>query len=750
MPKPIKALLFSIVVIPLFLLLALSAFLFFNDANSFKSDIESQAKQHAGINLKIAGDLKWSLIPTGIDINDLSILDQDEKHFASAKQIFAQLEFFSIFSGSPKVNNILLDGLNIELVQTSETEANWLNILPPPEQGQQQANSSSERADITQAEPKDPAGDKGSINFLVESVQLANINVHFKSQVQNIDLQLRPLNVTISDIALGQKVPLRMDLSVTEQANQLQLDMNLESLITVSENLSTISIENLTSVYTIAANATGKQALTVRLESNIEIDTAAEEININRLSVVTDQLKLDSQFSIKNYKKALEVSGSLDIPKTSLKKALLKLGIQLPDMQLNEALELFAFSTDINLVNNQLELSKLKLSLDESQWQGKLGLGIETKAIVAKITGDTLNLDHYLPPRPESDSPENDSSVNDSSENKPDENNPAASPSLDTLPAEKQPEQNTALLPLDTLRELNLDIEFIQQQLIVNKLETNQLSMKLTANKGLVNLHKLNGKLYEGEFNINSVIDARTDTPTYNSTQKITALELGPISEALELQDKQQFGAISGTLNLSAEQFANGNTAKKLKSSATANATFEILTGQLEGLSLNAYACEGLALINRESVSTRDWPATTPFNTLKGEAKLKQQILSTQFDIITAGIHADSQGSIDLEEQTLNINAGLKVIGELGHTACRVNEKLKELIIPVNCNGAFTTAPAELCGLDNSRLIESGKKAAVKEGKRKINKELDRALEKHLGEDSKLKDTAKKLFKGLF
>ena len=64
----------------------------------------------------------------------------------------------------------------------------------------------------------------------------------------------------------------------------------------------------------------------------------------------------------------------------------------------------------------------------------------------------------------------------------------------------------------------------------------------------------------------------------------------------------------------------------------------------------------------------------------------------------------------------------------------RFNKKVKKLGIPIKCQGAFDTPPAELCKLDTSRLGDMAKKLAVEEGKRKINKEIDRALKKRLGD----------------
>jgi hypothetical protein len=246
--------------------------------------------------------------------------------------------------------------------------------------------------------------------------------------------------------------------------------------------------------------------------------------------------------------------------------------------------------------------------------------------------------------------------------------------------------------------------------------------------------HTLNGKLFEGSYSSKFSINTQQKKPTWASEQNIKDLNLAPVFDTLNIEALKEYGSIAGLLNLNAKTNMNGNDINSLKSSATSNVDFHIDKGAFEGLSLNALTCKGFALINKESVDTSTWPQATPFNTLKGSAALKNQILDTQFDLITSGIHADSKGSVDISKSTINILASLKVIGELGDNACRVNEKVSKIGIPVKCQGAFDTPPAELCELDTSRLGDMAKDLAIEEGKRKATKEIDRALEKHLGD----------------
>ena len=336
---------------------------------------------------------------------------------------------------------------------------------------------------------------------------------------------------------------------------------------------------------------------------------------------------------------------------------------------------------------------------------------MDTTASKVRLKGNKINLDDYLPP--ESEAKASDEKTNTDTANT---------------------EANSPLLPIETLQKLNLDIELQQDSISIKNIETNKVVVAFKAKDGKL-LQTLNGNLFEGTYSSKATINVQAKEALWTSEQNIKNLNLAPIFEKLNIEALKEYGNIAGLLNLSAKTSLAGNTVNTLKTSAASNVDFYIDKGAFEGLSLNALTCKGFALINKETVDTSTWPQATPFNTLKGSASLKNEILDTRFDLITSGIHADSKGSVDISKNKVNILATLKVIGELGDNACRVNDKVKKIGIPVKCQGAFDTPPAELCKLDSSRLGDMAKDLAVDEGKRKINKEIDRALDKQLGDN---------------
>lgn len=698
------------------MVLTLLCVLFLKDANDFKATIENQAKAQIGLNIKIEDSISWSLFPIGIEVNQLNILDQELAPFASANKIVASIDLWSLFEGTPNVETILLDGLKLNLKQTSTTENNWNNILPPKTENSETNNKSEKTSESIATQ--------NSLNFLVESFQLINTHIQFNSVPQAIELSVKPLNLTLSNITLGETFPLSLSYSLSEDKNNISLNSSLTANLLVSEDLTRFTLSELENSYQVKAPNFTEKNINLNLESDVSVDTKAESVDIPTLLVSLNNLAVAGQAKIKDYGENLNVSSNIKVSDFSLKAFLESLGVTLPSMQYQEALEKVSLSTKIKLENNTLELSNLAINLDKSQWLGHVTHEMESSASVVRLKGDQLIVDDYLPP--ESDSTENQEALNQKNKTK--------------AGVQNQPKQ---LLPLETLQSLDLDIELIQESIQAKSIETKHVAITFIAKNGKLT-QTLDGKLFEGSYASLSTLNVTNQSPIWASEQTIKDINLAPIFESLNIEAIKEYGSIAGLLNLNAKTNMTGNDLNALKSSAVSKVNFNVEEGAFEGLSVNALTCKGFALINKETVDTSSWPNATPFKTLKGGASLKNQIFNTEFDLITSGIHADSTGSINISESNINILASLKVIGELGNHACRVNEKVKKIGIPVKCQGEFDTPPAELCKLDTSRLGNMAKELAIEEGKRKAKKEIDRALDKHLGDK---KDDVKSLLK---
>jgi len=116
-----------------------------------------------------------------------------------------------------------------------------------------------------------------------------------------------------------------------------------------------------------------------------------------------------------------------------------------------------------------------------------------------------------------------------------------------------------------------------------------------------------------------------------------------------------------------------------------------------------------------------------------------------------AGIRLEGDGVVDLIQSTLDYRLGLRVVGEIHRDqACRVNERIQNLVIPARCQGAFSDDPGGLCGFDSGRFSDVLKSMGEAEIERKREEVEEKAQEEIKRGEDKLKDKAKEKLKGLF
>ncbi|MEP5983155.1 MAG: AsmA-like C-terminal region-containing protein, partial [Marinobacter alexandrii] len=210
---------------------------------------------------------------------------------------------------------------------------------------------------------------------------------------------------------------------------------------------------------------------------------------------------------------------------------------------------------------------------------------------------------------------------------------------------------------------------------------------------------------------------------------------------------------LSGGANLNVDVTTSGNRISVLRENANGQITFNLAEGQFRKMNLTRMACQGIALVNQDSLSTSDWGAATPFNDMRGTLDINGNTLkNTDLVAALAGMKLEGDGTIDLKQSTLDYEAGLRIVGEIHRDeACRVTEIVENVVIPVECRGNFAEDPAGLCSFDGSRFRDTLKTIAANAAKAKAKEEVDKAKTKAKEKvEEKLQEKLGDKLKGLF
>ncbi|ERS90887.1 cell envelope biogenesis protein AsmA [Marinobacter sp. C1S70] len=739
--KAIRYAIYAVIALLLLAVAAVAIAVAVINPNDYKPQIEAAVEKQTNLDLMLEGDIGWSFIPLGLELNQVEA-NLDGERFVALEQLIAQIDFWSLIAMSPQVNTFLLSGLDAHLEVNEQGEGNWTRIMREQTATAEAGTAAAEQQPAQEtAEPETQSASGEALNFNVENVEISNASVHYNDLSTGQSVTLEDFTVTASDITLGSEFPLDIRFRVETSQPQFAVDGSIKARIQANQALNEFAVSGLNAVFDMSGEPFGGESVTAELAGSLAANLENETASLSDFSASLANLSLNTNLNVKGFGDKPALDGRIEISEFSLKELLNNLGQPAIETTDPEVLKAIALSTNLGGEPGVVALSDLVITLDDTRFNGGGSYNLATGGLVFDLEGDKLNADRYLPP-----SAEGDSQGVGNGDTQTDSNTQTAGAS--------QPE--TDLLPLETLRTLLLDIDFGLGELIVSNLTINDIAASTTAKDGLLQVDEFSGKLYYGSFGANATIDARTDNPKWRIRSDVTNVQTLPL-----LTDLAEVDMLSGGANLKVAVDTTGNRISALRENANGEISFNLAEGEFRQMNLTRMACQGIALANQESLTTTDWGTTTPFNDMRGTLKIDGNTLNnTDLVAALAGMRLEGNGTVNLEQTDLDYELGLRIVGEIHRDeACRVTEYVENVVIPVECRGNFAEDPAGLCSFDGSRFRDTLKDIAANAAKAKAREEVDRAKEKaeekvqeklkeKLGEDAgeKVKDALKGLF----
>ncbi len=739
--KVIRYAIYAVIALLLLAVAAVAIAVAVINPNDYKPQIEAAVEKQTNLDLMLEGDIGWSFIPLGLELNQVEA-NLDGERFVALEQLIAQIDFWSLIAMSPQVNTFLLNGLDARLEVNEQGEGNWTRIMREKSATAEADTDAAEQQPAQETAEPEPQSTSGeALNFNVENVEISNASVHYNDLSTGQSVTLEDFTVTASDITLGSEFPLDIRFRVETSQPQFAVDGSIKARIQANQELNEFAVSGLNAVFDMSGEPFGGESVTAELAGSLAANLENETASLSDFSASLANLSLNTNLNVKGFGDKPALEGRIEISEFSLKELLNNLGQPAIETTDPEVLKAIALSTNLGGEPGVVALSDLVITLDDTRFNGGGSYNLATGGLVFDLEGDKLNADRYLPP-----SAEGDSQGVGNGDTQTDSNTQTAGAS--------QPE--TDLLPLETLRTLLLDIDFGLGELIVSNLTINDIAASTTAKDGLLQVDEFSGKLYYGSFGANATIDARTDNPKWRIRSDVTNVQTLPL-----LTDLAEVDMLSGGANLKVAVDTTGNRISALRENANGEISFNLAEGEFRQMNLTRMACQGIALANQESLTTTDWGTTTPFNDMRGTLKIDGNTLNnTDLVAALAGMRLEGNGTVDLEQTDLDYELGLRIVGEIHRDeACRVTEYVENVVIPVECRGNFAEDPAGLCSFDGSRFRDTLKDIAANAAKAKAREEVDRAKEKaeekvqeklkeKLGEDAggKVKDALKGLF----
>lgn len=716
--------------------LGILALVIFVDLNSLKPEIEAQAADKAGLDLRINGELSWSFYPyLGIRLGAVELRPlqtPDAEPLASMQGAAVGVALLPLLSGDIQVNLIHLIQPDILLHRDNKGQANWELIQPataetePAEAPEVTPAPEEETTETAQTTP-------GSLKLAIADLWLESARVRYLDDTQNLNLELSEVNFRAQDVSLDQPFPIEAAASLTLAEPATSLQLNLSSRISIDLVNENYLLDQLKLKLAVGYPAMLESPVTLGLEGRIAaqlqqgkiqlpllltlsepqwVDKTLPEIAATRINMdaqldlqqqmyqlqqlaltsgvrldpgskmlpleltmdatanlnteevslkqalMLDQLTQQLDVTASKVLQAPEFSGQLLLDIPELRKLLTDLGVQLPEMQDATTLNRSALAVRFSGSPEKIILPQLDLTFDSTQFKGQAGVELDSQAIFLRMAGDALDADRYLPPPSEV------------------EEQPTT--------AESTSEDNE-LLPVELLKQLNLDLGFTLQDFKINQLKMQKIDLAVLAKNGLVQLERANLDLYQGQFRNRASVDVRTEPAKLNFNTRLTDLKLRPLLDDLELQSVP----LRGVMNLNGDFRTTGTRLSEWLAGSNGKGSLRMVNGAVTGMNISREVCVAAASLDGRS-SQQNWSPDTEFTSLLADIDLVNGKLNNRdLRIAVKGFEISGLGHYHLVNEDFLYNLGIRFTTDADQHACPVSENLALVRWPVECKGSL-------------------------------------------------------------
>ena len=550
--------------------------------------------------------------------------------------------------------------------------------------------------------------------FSIDTLQLNTTVEGSVVQQGKVTIDLSSATIQFDKNTMALQLPSGLQLIVNGGGGELPEKFN------INLKLPSISIANQEKFdlgqLSLNAHAEGKQfpggKVDAQLTTKVNGDLASQVLSLSDIQLNVADLTVKGQLTGSKIVDAPEFKGNLMLAQFNARKLAGDLGITLPAMQDANALAKLGFNTDVYVSKQAARLDNLNIVLDGSQLTGQVAVNdFESQAIVFKLNLDKINVDRYLPPK--STQPDTDQ-----------QSVPAPEAEKGTDIGNKGEANNAAsevveLIPVETIRKLNINGVFNIGEMLVNGLKAKDVKFTVKGKDGLVDARPSIGKFYAGNISAGLTVDARKQQPTLKINNKVANIAIEPLLK--ELLEKTY---ISGTANMNTNLTSQGATEKAIFTTLNGEITANFLDGAIYGVNIPKMIRDGLLTLKGQAVD-KEAVNKTDFSELNMLSKVKNGVVTTEkLELKSPLIRILGSGTLDLNTKKIEYRTRVKLVDTLKGQGGDAPTDLTGIPIPLLITGTLDKIRYEL---DTKAAMQEVFKTKVgKQSKQKAKAAFDK------------------------
>ncbi len=380
----------TIIILPLIILFI--AMLVVNP-NRYKYKIEAIASDSIKREVKIDGDLNWSLMPLGITLNNFRVANDPKfsaKNLVEAKSATLSLQLLPLLLHKTyQINTFVINDGIINLEKNKSEYTNWQSIV-------------DEKQKATIISPNKDESTKSVLSnlfviMLIKNIKITDTNINWKDPEKSV--QIKNINFSGKNINFNKPFDLKGDFATSINANQtsvatkFDLTMDIANLLS-SDNISANKIK--ADINELTFKLGGKSYPNhpkISLEGKSTIDVKNNLFEITKLDADINNLLLNINLTGSLDFDNPKIDGHIVIKKSNLYNSLSAFEINLP----KQFYKKIQGNLKLSSKNKILNIDPIKLTLDEDLFSGSVNIDLSKSpyAITSNVSTGKLNLARF-------------------------------------------------------------------------------------------------------------------------------------------------------------------------------------------------------------------------------------------------------------------------------------------------------------------------------------------------------------------
>ncbi|MGF1876241.1 AsmA family protein [Photobacterium frigidiphilum] len=709
-----KKLLYVLLAIVLVIVVGIGALLALVDPNQFKPLLSEQVKKATGRDLVINGDISWRFFPSiGFSLGETEF--KNPQGFAEADLVklgSAELSVsvMPLFSQHLEIGNISLNDARV-FIQTRKDGVSNLDGL-----GEQAAFEGTVTEDMS-SEPATQPPVEGEAaqpwTISLAGVEVVNASAEVRDDKAGTATTIDSLNFKLDTFSPGEWTQANFDITGKNAELSFTAKGNSQLLIAADYKSGELKALNLTasakdSVNDIQSLVLGVDHFKVGDWANITFAAKGQIPDLAFDANGATRFKISTDYNMAELDK---LTLSSDLKGSTLPRPEMKVGLNA--------------DATYDVAKGLATLSRFETSIDELALNGKGSFKSATIPVIRfDVNSDNIDLDAFL------------GTASSAKGNANEETSSAPSAGGETSTVSKTEEPD-----LSALKTLDIAGTVAIGKLKVSNARVSDVQVDMKVQKGVLNLKRFNAKLYGGTVRANATVDANGKLPKYQVTKHIKGVDVHAL-----LKDVAQNETLAGTGNIDVKLSGTGLAEKRIRENVAGSIAINFADGAIYGVNIPEMIREAKATLKGKKAEYVKEEKKTDFSALKATFKIGKSVASsTNIHLASPLLRIDGKGNTHLVSERLDFIISTSVVASSKGQGGKDIDDIADLTVPVNVKGDWTKPTF---ALDLKELFKQNN-----ELEEKAKKEIDRGLEKLLGDKSKddnIKKAADKLLKGLF